>query len=103
MVNVHVQDLNIEEYVSMFNTQSSSKARLKKDTIGEDGLKNLYEAYSTMNVEQFRAYCIALVESGGGNRPTKDGIISGINSTNNKDRMLKKANDFAFAGMGLGV
>ena len=87
----------------MFDTQSSSKARLKKDTIGEDGLRKLYDAYGTMDVESFRQYCIQLVESGGGNRPTKDGIISGINSTNNKDRMLKKANDFCFAGMGLGV
>lgn len=103
MVNVHVQDLNIEEYVSMFSTQSSSKVRLKKDTIGEEGLKALYNAYGTMDVVTFKQYCIQLVESGGGNRPTKDSIISSINATNSKDRMLKKANDFCFAGMGLGV
>lgn len=87
----------------MFNTQSNSRARLKNDTIGDDGLRKLYDAYANMDVESFRSYCVALVESGGGNKPTKDGIISGINSTNNKDRMLKKANDFCFAGMGLGV
>ena len=46
-------------------TQSSSKARLKKDTIGNDGLLKLYEAYGYMGIEQFREYCIALVESGG--------------------------------------
>ena len=56
-----------------------------------------------MAIEQFREYCIALVESGGGNRPTKDAIIEAIDNAVNKDRMLKKANDFCFAGMGLGV
>lgn len=86
-----------------FKTQESSKARLKKDTIGNEGLLKLYEAYSYMGIEQFREYCIALVESGGGNRPTKDAIIEAIDNAVNKDRMLKKANDFCFAGMGLGV
>lgn len=87
----------------MFQTQGSSKARLKKDTIGEDGLKQLYSAYGSMSVEEFRGYCIRLVQSGGGNQPTKDAIINEIENALSKDRMLKKANDFCFAGMGLGV
>lgn len=87
----------------MFETQNSSKARLKKDTIGESGLTKLYEAYGQLDTEQFRQYCIDLVQSGGGNQPTKDSIISEIQATQSKDRMLKKANDFAFAGMGLGI
>jgi hypothetical protein len=87
----------------MYDTQGSSKARLKKDTIGESGLTKLYEAYGQLDTEQFRAYCIELVQSGGGNQPTKDSIISEITNTQSKDRMLKKANDFAFAGMGLGI
>jgi hypothetical protein len=87
----------------MFNTQSSSKARLKKDTIGEDGLKQLYEAYGYMGIEQFREYCVKLVQSGGGNQPTKDAIITEIDNALSKDRMLTKTNDFCFAGMGLGV
>ncbi len=87
----------------MFETQGSSKARLKNDTIGEDGLKHLYEAYGYMGIEQFREYCIKLVESGGGNKPTKDAIVSEIDNAVSKDRMLKKANDFCFAGMGLGI
>lgn len=87
----------------MFNTQSSSKARLKKDTIGEEGLLSLYHYYSNSTPDQFRNYCITLVESGGGNKPTKDSIINELTNTTNKDRMLKKTNDFCFAGMGLGV
>ena len=84
-------------------TQSSSKARLKKDTIGEEGLTRLYEAHSYMGIEQFREYCINLVQSGGGNQPTKDAIIAEIKNAVNKDRMLTKANNFIFAGQGFGV
>lgn len=87
----------------MFNTQSNSRSRLKNDTIGENGLKALYEAYDVMDAEAFREYCIELVKSGGGNQPTKEAIIKELQMTGLKARMLKKANDFAFAGMGLGV
>ena len=63
----------------------------------------MYEAYDYMGIEQFREYCVTLVESGGGNRPTKDAIIESINNAVNKGQMLTKANNFCFAGMGLGV
>jgi len=86
-----------------FKTQSSSKARLKKDTIGDDGLKKLYEAHSYMGIEQFREYCKELVQSGGGNQPTKDAIIEEIENSPSKDRMLTKTNNFIFAGQGFGV
>ena len=87
----------------MLNTQTSSKARLKNDTIGDAGLKELYDAYGTMDTNKFRAYCIQMVQSGGGKQPLKDEFIKQLNMLNNKDRMLQKVNNFAFAGMGLGV
>ena len=84
-------------------TQSSSKPRLKKDTIGDDGLIKLYEAHGYMGIEQFREYCVEFVQSGGGKKPTKDAIIRSIQSAVSKDFMLTKANNFALAGMGRGV
>lgn len=84
-------------------TQSSSKARLKNDTIGNDGLKELYDAYGNMDTDKFRMYCITLVQSGGGKQPLKDEFIKQLNILNSKDRMLQKVNNFVFAGMGLGV
>ena len=84
-------------------TQASSKARLKNDTIGEAGLRELYDAYGNMDANQFRMYCITLVQSGGGKQPMKDEFIKQLNMMNSKDRMLQKTNNFAFAGMGLGV
>jgi hypothetical protein len=84
-------------------TQSSSKARLKKDTIGEEGLKKLYKAYSDLTPPLFKHYCIALVQSGGGNQDTKNVIISSIEKSNSKDFILTKTNNFVFAGLGLGV
>lgn len=84
-------------------TQSSSKARLKNDTIGNDGLKELYDAYGKLDVDRFRMYCIGMVQSGGGKQPLKDEFIKQLNMMSSKDRMLQKVNNFAFAGMGLGV
>lgn len=84
-------------------TQTSSKPRLKNDTLGEDTLKSLYEAYSTMGSDEFQSYCIDVVQAGGGHQPTKDKIIQSIQTTKNKDTQLKKAQDFILAGMGLGV
>lgn len=85
------------------NTQSSSRARLKNDTIGDEGLKRLYEAYELLDAEAFRNYCIAVVKSGGGNEPTKQAIIQDLQMTGIKARMLTKTNNFIFAGQGFGV
>lgn len=84
-------------------TQASCKPRLKNDTIGEQGLKDLYDNYGKLNAEAFRIYCINVIKSGGGNEPTKQAIIQDLQMTGNKDRMLQKTNNFVFAGMGLGV
>ena len=87
----------------MLNTQSSSKARLKNDTLGNDALAKLYEAFATMNDVDFESFCVDTVQAGGGHRPTKDKIIESIRSTRVKATKLKKAQDFILAGMGLGV
>lgn len=84
-------------------TQFSSKPRLKKDTIGDEGLVKLYKAYGELTPLLFKHYCIALVQSGGGNQDTKNAIISSIEKSNSKDFILTKTNNFVFAGLGLGV
>lgn len=89
--------------MSKLNTQSSSRARLKNDTIGDEGLKRLYEAYEALDAEAFRDYCIAIVKSGGGNEPTKQSIIQQLQMTGLKAKMLSKTNNFIFAGQGFGV
>jgi hypothetical protein len=87
----------------MFNTQASSKPRLKNDTLGEDTLKQLYDAYTTMDDMMFEALCVSVVQAGGGKQPMKDSIINAIYSTKSKSTKLKKAQDFILAGLGLGV
>ena len=87
----------------MFNTQSSSKPRLKNDTLGNDSLARLYDAFVTMDDMTFEALCISTVQQGGGKQPMKDSIISAIQNTKSKSVKLKKAQDFILAGMGLGV
>lgn len=87
----------------MFDTQSSSKARLKNDTLGNDALSKLYTAFSTMSDVDFEALCVDTVQAGGGHQPTKDRIIESIRAARKKETKLKKAQDFILAGMGLGV
>lgn len=86
-----------------FSTQSSSKPRLKNNTIGTDTLKDVWARVETMSTEDYRAYCVSVVQSGGGYQPTKDAIIRTINNTNNVKLMMKKVTDFVMAGDGYGV
>ena len=87
----------------MYETQASSKPRLKNDTLGEDTLKYLYDSYVTKDDAHFEALCVSVVQAGGGKQPMKDSIIQAIYATNSKATKLKKAQDFILAGMGLGI
>lgn len=84
-------------------TQSSSKARVKNDTVGDDGLKRLYEAYGYMGIEQFREFCTVTIESSSGKRETKDKFIREIDNAFSKDTMVRKVTNYLLAGQGLGV
>lgn len=86
----------------MFSTQTSSKPRLKNDTLGDESIKELSNAYITMNVQPFEDFCIDLIQKGGGKQDTKDKIINAVKVAP-KQGKLKKTMDFILAGMGLGV
>ncbi len=85
-------------------TQSSSKSRVKDDTLGNESLTQLYEAYETMSFENFRVFAEGVVMAGSGKQPRKLEIISSMYAPlATKSQVLKKAQDFILAGMGLGV
>jgi hypothetical protein len=85
------------------DTQSSSKPRLQNDTLGEDSLKVLYSGFDTLGSSEFQQLCVDTVNAGGGGQGTKDKITQSIRSAKSPAVMLKKAQDFILAGMGLGV
>lgn len=85
-------------------TQTNSKPRLKNDTLGDDALKELYKAYEEMSFDDFRAFAESIIMSGGGKEKRKLEIIQTMYwSHASKAQVLKKAQDFILAGMGLGV
>ena len=84
-------------------TQSSSKSRVKNDTIGSDGLKELYAAYGSMEISSFRILCKSMIEKSTGKRDTKDTFIRLLDSAVSKDVMVKKVTNYLLAGQGLGV
>jgi len=90
--------------MSTLHTQSSSKPRLKNDTLGDQALLDLYEQYRQASFDDFRAYAEALVISGGGKQPMKDAIIADFyKPLASKSTILMKTQNFILAGMGLGV
>lgn len=84
-------------------TQSSSKPRVKVDTVGDQGLTSLFEAFNSKPIEEFRTYCQGIIEQSAGKRATKDKFISVINSSRSKNDMLTKVTNYLMAGQGLGV
>lgn len=84
-------------------TQTSSKPRLKKDTLGDSALTTLYESYSALDLASFKTFCEDMVQSGGGGQDTKDQIILSIKYAKSKDTVLTTTNNFVLAGMGYGV
>jgi len=84
-------------------TQPNSRNRVKVDTVGEDGLKNVFESYSNQSLEDFRKTCINIIELSTGSKETKLTFISILMKAVNKDIMLKKVTNYVLAGQGLGV
>jgi hypothetical protein len=85
-------------------TQTSSKSRLKNDTLGNEALTELYKAFEVMSFDDFRIFAEGVVMAGGGKQPRKLEIVGSMYApTATKSQVLKKAQDFILAGMGLGV
>lgn len=87
----------------MIQTQNSSKARIKNDTVGDNGLKQLYQFFETQSSEEFRITCISIIEQSSGKRTTKDQFINELNNAKSKNTMLIKVNNYLMAGQGYGV
>jgi hypothetical protein len=88
----------------ILSTQQSSKPRLENDTLGNEALTELYQAYETMGLEDFRIFAEGVVMAGGGKQPRKLEIINSMYDRNaTKEKVLTKAQNFILAGMGLGV
>lgn len=84
-------------------TQSSSKPRVKVDTVGNAGLTLLFEAYKEKELEDFRGVCKSLIQSSAGKQTTKQKFLDAINSSRSKNDMLTRVSNYLMAGQGLGV
>lgn len=84
-------------------TQTNSRARVKNDTVGNDGMKFLFNQYETATLDGFRIICKSLIEDSSGKRTTKDKFIYELERATSKDYMVKKVTNYLMAGQGLGV
>lgn len=85
------------------HTQTSSRKRVKEDTVGEGGISELYSSYETCTLEDFRNKCISLIGESSGKKGTKDKFVTEITRATSKEAMLFKVNNYLLAGQGFGV
>ena len=84
-------------------TQKNSRQRCTIDTVGNDSIKDMFEAYNTETLEDFRTRCVNMIEQSSGKKQTKNTFISMIMKATSKDFMVTKVTNYVLAGQGLGV
>ena len=84
-------------------TQTNSRVRVKRDTVGDEGMKFLFSQHQTATLEGFRVICKSLIEESSGKRTTKDKFIYELDRATSKDVMVTKVTNYLMAGQGLGV
>jgi hypothetical protein len=85
---------------TVITTQTSSKARVKHDGIGEDMMKNIFANYTVMSPEEFRELCIQAIEASSGKKETKQKFINIIEQVQSKTTMMAKVTNYFLAGEG---
>jgi len=84
-------------------TQKNSRQRVKVDTIGNNGLEEMYKAYDKETLEEFRNRCISIIDASTGKKETKDTFKSLLSKSTSKDVMVTKVTNYVLAGLGLRV
>jgi len=84
-------------------TQKNSRQRVKVDTIGNNGLEEMYKAYDKETLEEFRNRCISIIKTSTGKKETKNTFIDLLDNATSKHVMVTKVTNYIFAGLGLRV
>lgn len=83
--------------------QSSSKARVKEDGIGEDRMININKQFVSSSIDEFRQLCIEAIEASSGKPATKIRFTDEMKRAPNKAKMLFTISNYFLAGEGKGV
>jgi hypothetical protein len=84
-------------------TQSSSKPRVKKDTIGEEAMTGLFKALDTADLEEFKSMCYDIIKSSSASSTTKTKFNDIINQSESKKMLVFTMTNYFLAGEGKGV
>jgi hypothetical protein len=84
-------------------TQSSSKARVKNDLIGDELLKKIFVAYETEDLQEFQKTCVSAIMMSAGKASTKATFVDTINKAKSKAVILTSMTNYTLAGQGLKV
>jgi len=84
-------------------TQSSSKPRVKKDTIGEEAMTELFKALETADLEEFKSMCHDIIERSSASSTTKTRFNDIIDQSESKKMLVFTMTNYFLAGEGKGV
>lgn len=73
------------------------------DTVGDDGMRKLYDAYGSMTIGQFRDFCDELIANSRSPKSKKLTFKRQLHNMSNKDKMVKFMTNFVLAGEGMSV
>ena len=77
---------------------------IKVDKFGDSMFAELYKNYAVMPLDQFRDYCITLIQNHTVSaKAKKDAFVRSLQADRNKDKMVKRVSDIMMAGEGLAV
>ena len=79
------------------------KINEKSDTVGNNGMKKLYEAYESMNTGDFRNHCVELVKNSRSNKHKKLSFIRELSRMSTKDKMVQFMTNMVLSGEGMSV
>lgn len=68
--------------------------------VGEQRQKAMYDAYSKLSLEEFKTYCVDLIQNA--RKPNPD-LIRKIPTMKDKDQVVMSTSNFIMKGHGFGV
>ena len=79
------------------------KINEKLDTVGNNGMKKLYEAYETMHSGDFRNFCNEMVKNSRSSKHKKLSFIRELSRMSTKDKMVQFMTNMVLSGEGMSV
>jgi hypothetical protein len=73
------------------------------DTVGDNGMQKLFDAYQNMTIGQFRDFCDEVIANSRSSKSKKLTFKRQLHNMANKDKMVKFITNFVLSGEGMAI